>query len=137
MHPHFLTHLLPWISGVREQRGSHGIHIEGEGRSSTRPHEGTSVIFTTPRGDGVYAQRCPQRAPQQSDEQARRRRNALWLAAVTVGILDPATRRSRRHTAAELAAMWGVTHKAVRQGIRSARLLERQMEAALADGIPD
>ena len=49
-------------------------------------------------------------------------RNLLWLEASNgAGLLDPMTGRQRIYTQVELAALWGVTDRAVRLGIASAR----------------
>jgi hypothetical protein len=55
--------------------------------------------------------------------QSLNRRHALWLHALRFGLHDPATGRIRRHAVGEIATLWGVTPRAVRLGIESARQL--------------
>lgn len=61
--------------------------------------------------------------------QSLNRRHALWHHALSVGLYDPAMRRVRRHTVAEIAAVWDVTPRAVRMGIDNARaVLARRVD---------
>lgn len=61
--------------------------------------------------------------------QQTRRRNALWLFAVTIGLHDPATGRVRPHSTEELSLLCNVSARTVQLGIASARRLRE-----IADG---
>jgi hypothetical protein len=58
-----------------------------------------------------------------SAAQLLRRRNALWLFGVEVGLHDPALNRVRPHTTAEIARLWDVSTRVVQLGIASAKKL--------------
>jgi len=78
------------------------------------------MVFQNADGEGVFATPCPRRAPRLTEIHGRRRRNALWLHATTKGLIDPVQNRPRPYSVNELAALWGVTPKAVRNGIKEA-----------------
>lgn len=78
------------------------------------------MLFQSRGGTGVRAQSDPQRAQRLDDDFNRRRRNALWLHATTSGLFDPVQNRVRCYSTTELAALWGVTRRAVRYGIHEA-----------------
>ncbi len=78
------------------------------------------MLFKSVAGAGVRAEACPRRAPRLTDVHGRKRRNALWLHATTKGLYDPIQNRVRCYSASDLAALWGVTPKSVRNGIRDA-----------------
>ncbi|SIO60183.1 hypothetical protein SAMN05444166_6298 [Singulisphaera sp. GP187] len=91
------------------------------------------MLFQNTAGEGVYAKACPRRAPRLTNVHSRKRRNALWLHATTKGLFDPGQNRIRPYSANDLAALWGVTPKAVRNGINEA-LKDREQLQALAAG---
>lgn len=78
-------------------------------------------MFQSAAGEGVFVTPCPRRAPRLTDVHGRKRRNALWLHATARGLFDPAQNRIRPYTVNELAALWGVTPKSVRNGIKDAQ----------------
>lgn len=78
------------------------------------------MLFKSEGGGEVRAAVCPQRARRLTDVHGRKRRNALWLYATTKGLHDPIQNRVRCYSVGDLAALWGVTSKSVRNGIRDA-----------------
>jgi len=90
------------------------------------------MIFKTDLGEGVHATPCPRRAPRLTNVHARKRRNALWLHATTSGLFDPCQNRTRDYTVNELAALWSVTPKAVRNGIKEAMKEKERLLAYVA-----
>ncbi|SIN70951.1 hypothetical protein SAMN05444166_0308 [Singulisphaera sp. GP187] len=90
------------------------------------------MMFQTAAGDGVFATPCPRRAPRLTNVHGRRRRNALWLHATTTGLFDPGQNRIRQYTANDLAALWAVTPKAVRNGIKEALKDQERLLAHVA-----
>lgn len=60
------------------------------------------------------------REPKPSPRAAINRRNALWYRAHTAGIPDESG-RTRAHSTAEIAVLWGVTARAVQLGIAQIR----------------
>lgn len=90
------------------------------------------MMFQSAAGDGVFATPCPHRAPRLTNVHGRKRRNALWLHATTNGLFDPAQNRIRQYTANDLAALWGVTPKAVRNGIKEALKDQERLLAHVA-----
>ena len=91
------------------------------------------MMFQTAAGEGVFATPCPRRAPRLTDLHGRRRRNALWLHATTKGLFDPAQGRIRQYTPNELAALWAVTPKSVRNGVKEALKDQERLHAHVDD----
>jgi hypothetical protein len=91
------------------------------------------MMFKSAAGDGVFATPCPRRAPRLTNVHGRKRRNALWLHATTKGLFDPGQNRIRQYTANELAALWAVTPKAVRNGIKEALKDQERLLANVAN----
>jgi hypothetical protein len=91
------------------------------------------MMFKSAAGDGVFATPCPRRAPRLTNVHGRKRRNALWLHATTKGLFDPGQNRIRPYTANELAALWAVTPKAVRNGIKEALKDQERLLANVAN----
>jgi hypothetical protein len=69
-------------------------------------------------GPAVYREKA--RPVKWTREQARDRRNALWLRAVEVGLYDPTCDCVRPHSPGELARIWGLTPHMIRYGIDDA-----------------
>lgn len=90
------------------------------------------MLFRSKAGDGVYASPCPKRAPRLTNVHGRRRRNALWLHATTQGLFDPGQNRVRPYSVKELAALWAVTPKSVRNGINEATKDRERLRAHAA-----
>jgi hypothetical protein len=86
------------------------------------------MLFRSAVGSAVRAGVCPQRAPRLKDGPSRKRRNALWLHATTQGLFDPQQNRERPYSVADLAALWGVTTRTVRNGIREAFLEQERLK---------
>jgi hypothetical protein len=68
-----------------------------------------------------------------TDLHGRRRRNALWLHATTKGLFDPAQGRIRQYSPNELAALWAVTPKSVRNGVKEALKDQERLHAHVDD----
>lgn len=72
--------------------------------------------------DGPEVARENPRRVTWTESQANARRYDLWLRAVEVGLPDPTCTESlRRHTPEELAALWLMNPRTVRDGIKRAR----------------
>jgi hypothetical protein len=61
---------------------------------------------------------------------AKAERGCLWLHLLEYGRVDAKTGQRIRYTVADIARLWGVTEKTIRRGIRQARQIEEQVEAA-------
>lgn len=80
--------------------------------------------------DGAPVTRENPRRVTWTESQANARRYDLWLRAVEVGLPDPTcTERSRRYRPDELAALWLMHPRTVRDGIKQARRRRAALEA--------
>lgn len=81
----------------------------------------------TPRGDAVAADIAPARLPKLTGEQLRMRRNAVWLNALAVGLYDPVSETLRPVNIRDLAAIFNVTERTIRNGLADARALRVEL----------
>ena len=66
-------------------------------------------------------------------EQTVAERQAIWLHAYEVGIIDPRTGKIKRRKRCDIARIWGVSIATVRNGLRAARE-RRELILAVASG---
>lgn len=74
-----------------------------------------------PYRDGPGIARENPRRVTWTESQANARRYDLWLRAVEVGLYDPTCDCPRPHSPEELAALWLMNPRTVRDGIKRAR----------------